>query len=143
AVAATCLWPVLTPGPLSPFPFALPPLLARIFGLQSVDAAPAGLESDLAARAEALALDLGDDRRARVARRRMEDREEAARNQVEDAALVGRQPLDVVADVGRDDRVVVVDLRVVDDPRERQLVEAHHEARSLLVVGDPLQRRGD
>src|SRR5439155_1080260 len=49
------------------------PLRGRVVGLQSVDAAPAGLESDLAARAEALALDLGDDRRARVARRRMED----------------------------------------------------------------------
>src|SRR5215207_11216991 len=59
-------------------------LLLRVVGLETVDAAPAGLERHLAPRAEALLLNLCDDRRARVARRRMEDGEEAPRDEVED-----------------------------------------------------------
>ena len=104
-----------------------PPLLLGL-GLEPVDAAPARLERDLAARAEALALDLGDDGRARVARRRMEDGEEAAGDEVEDAALVRRGASTScgmsVGMIG----VVVADLRVVDDALQRQLVEAHHVA---------------
>ena len=80
-------------------------------------------------------LDLGDDRRALVARRRVEDGEEAPRDQVEDAALVGREGGDVVLDVGRDDRVVVVDLRVVDDAAERQLGEVDDERAACAYSG--------
>ena len=88
-------------------------------------------------------LDLGDDRRALVARRRVEDGEEAARDQVEDAALVRRERVDVVVDLGRDDRVMVLDLGVVDDAPEREPVEPHHELRALRVLADRLQRGGD
>ena len=56
--------------------------------LDAVDAAPSGLERHLAARAEALILDEGDDLGSRVAGRRVEDGEEPARDQVEDPALV-------------------------------------------------------
>ena len=83
----------------------------------------------LPARPEALALDLGDDRRALVARRRVEDGQEAARDEVEHAALVVRERVDVVLDLGRDDRVVVLDLRVVDHAPERELVEPQDEPR--------------
>ena len=58
----------------------------------------------------------------------MENGEEAARDEVEDPALVRRKRAQVVLDVGGDDRVMVVDLRVVDDPCERKLVEAQDEA---------------
>ena len=72
----------------------------------------------------------------------MEDGEEAARDEVEDAALVGREVLDVVVDVRRDDRVVVVDLRVVDDARERELVECEHVLGRRAVIRDRLQCSG-
>jgi hypothetical protein len=48
-----------------------------------------------------------------------------------------------VLDVGGDDRVVVVDLRVVHDPGKRKLIQAHDVRRSLAVILDVLERRGD
>ena len=70
---------------------ALAVLLLRLVGirLEAVDAAPPGLERDLAAGAEPLLLDHRDDGRPRVTGRRVEDGEEAAGDEVEDAALVG------------------------------------------------------
>src|SRR5205814_2025010 len=54
-------------GKLDALAFALLLLgLALLVGLEAVDGAPAGLEGHLAPRAEALALDEGDDRRPRV-----------------------------------------------------------------------------
>src|SRR6185437_2412157 len=66
--------------------------LARLLveiGLEPVDAAPARLERDLAAGAEALLLDDGDHLGALIARGRVEDGEETAGDQVEDPALIG------------------------------------------------------
>src|SRR5207245_6543080 len=126
---------------LAAFGFLVLRLLLGV-GLEAVDAAPAGLERDLAARAEALFLDERDHGRARVTRRRMEDGEEATRDGVEDAALVGREVVDVVVDVRRDDRVVVVDLCVVDDAGERQLVEREHVLGSGAVLLDRTQCLG-
>src|SRR6185312_3764498 len=74
------------------------PVLVR---LEPVDAAPAGLERDLAPASEPLLLDQGDDRRPRVAGRRVEDGEEAPRDEVEDASLVRREAVELVLDVGR------------------------------------------
>ena len=109
-------------------------------GLNAVDATPPGLERDLAAGAEALVLDHGDDGRPRVARRRMEHGQEAAGDEIEDTALVGRELADVVLDVGGDDRVVVTDLCVVHDPGERKRVEPEHELRRGRVLGDVDER---
>src|SRR5438874_2014188 len=110
--------------------------------LDAVDATPPGLERDLAARAEALLLDERDHGRARVAGRRMESGEEAPGDEIEDATLVGAEVVEVVVDVRRDDRVVVVDLRVVDDARERKLIEGEHVLGCGAVIRDRLQRPG-
>ena len=97
--------------------------------LEPVDAAPAGLERDLAARAEALALDSVTIVVRGEARRRVEDGEEAARDEVEDAPLVGREAVDVVVDVRRDDRVVVVDRASLTTRPSGSWSSAEHEAR--------------
>ena len=48
----------------------------------------------------------------------------------------GENAVDVVLDVGGDDRVVVGDLRVVDDPAERQLLRARgRSARASAYSG--------
>src|SRR5207244_9552002 len=106
-------------GQLDAFALALLVLGLLGVGLEAVDAAPAGLERDLAPGAEALALDLRHHGRPRVAGRRMEHGEEAPGDEVEDAPLVGRELRNVVLDVGRDDRVVVFDARVRHDAPER------------------------
>ena len=108
----------------------------------AVDAAPARLEGDLAARPEALVFDEGDDRRPRIPRPRVEHGEEAPGDQIEDAPFVGRELRHVVLDVGRDDRVVVVDARVIDDAAERELPEGEHVARGVGVLGDRDERLG-
>jgi len=69
----------------------------------------------------------------------MEDGEEALRDEVEHAPLVRRQRVHVLLDVRRDDRVMIVDLRVVDDPLQRQLVETQDVLRSPAVLGHRLQ----
>ena len=71
--------------------------LPLLIGLESVDAAPPGLERDLAARAEALLLDERDHRRARIARPGVEHREEALGDEVEHTPLVGRERLEVLS----------------------------------------------
>ena len=134
------VWPSCSAG-ISPA-FALVLGLPLLIGLEPVDAAPPGLERDLAARSEALLLDERDHGCAGIAGRRMEHGEEALGDEVEHTPLVGRERLEVLFDVGRDDCVVVAHLRVVDDASERQLVEREHVLGSLAVVLDRLQRRG-
>src|SRR6185437_10905056 len=65
--------------------------LPLLIGLEPVDAAPPGLESDLAARSEALLLDERDHGCAGIAGRGVEDGEEALGDEVEDTPLVGRE----------------------------------------------------
>ena len=99
AAAASSPWPrSRRKRPLTSWPFssggssALSGSFLLIgIGLNAVDATPPGLERDLAAGAEALVLDHGDDGRPRVARRRMEHGQEAAGDEIEDATLVGRE----------------------------------------------------
>ena len=112
----------------------------------SVDAAPAGDQQDLAARAEDVPLDRRLDARVLEHRLRVEGGEEAADHEVIDAAVVGVHLLDRVLGAGRDDRVVVCDLAVVDHARQRQQVEPRDVGRGVAVFGaraDQLGRRLD
>ena len=123
----------------------------------AVDGAPAGLEHDLAARAEALAGDLGQHGRVLEHGLRVERGQEAARGHVVDALLVGRELDAHLGRVRRDDRVVIGDLLVVDDAperaarrgpaRRRRLARTPWSARptsagDLLELGDHVARRG-
>ena len=66
----------------------------------------------------------------------VEDRQEPADDQVVDPAVVLVHLVDRMAlGAGRDDRVVVGDLEVVDDPLQRQLLEAEHVLGAGRVLG--------
>ena len=89
-------------------------------GLLAVDAAPAGNEHQLAARAEHVGGDGRLDARVLEHRVGMEDREEPLDHEVVDPAVVVVHLVDwmpaLLLGARRDDRVVVGDLLVVDDP---------------------------
>src|SRR5207244_5704981 len=110
------------------------------------DGLPPRLDEDAAARPEDALVDGRLDARALVDRLRVEDGEETLRDEVVDLALVVAHRAEVVVGLRRDDRVVVGDLLVVDDARERQLLEAEDVVRSLgvlAVAADELDRRAD
>ena len=111
--------------------------LRRVVGLDAVDAAPAGLERDLAARAEALApRPRSRSSCARSARAGGRRRGSAWRRGRRCAARRPTRTSDVVLDVGRDDRVVVVDVGVVDDARRAAAARARaRSARTARTRG--------
>src|SRR4051794_2157257 len=116
---------------------------AVALGQLAVDAAPAGDEQHLAARAEDVRGDRGLHARVLELRVGVEDGEEAPRHQVVDPAVVVVHLLQRVVGVGGDDRVVIADLGVVDHPPERQQVERLHVGRGLAVLGAAPDAAGD
>jgi hypothetical protein len=103
-----------------------PVAVLRLTVIGEVNAAPAGDEQDLAARAEDVTGDRRLDTRVLEQCLGVKCGEEATHDEVVDAAVVVVHLLDRVLRACRDDRVVVGDLAVVDHAPERQHVEPSH-----------------